>query len=51
MEQAWGIEVLQSTQFTAGAGILFDPNLYGRVVVREGLPGIRGWVEIDDRPP
>jgi HK97 family phage major capsid protein len=35
--QAWGIDVLQSTQFTAGVGVLFDTTLYGRAVVREGL--------------
>jgi hypothetical protein len=36
-EQAWGIDVLQSTQFTPGVGVLFDTTLYGRAVVREGL--------------
>jgi hypothetical protein len=47
VEQAWGIEVLQSTQFTAGVGILFDPNLYGRVVVREGLTTRIGYAGTD----
>jgi HK97 family phage major capsid protein len=37
VEQVWGVEVLQSTQFTQGVGVLLDTTLYGRAVVREGL--------------
>jgi HK97 family phage major capsid protein len=37
VEQVWGVPVLQSNQFTAGVGILFDTSLYGRAVVRERL--------------
>lgn len=29
--------MLQSTQFTAGEGILLDTNLFGRVAVRESM--------------
>jgi HK97 family phage major capsid protein len=37
VEQAWGVDVLESNQFTPGVGVLFDTTLYGRAVVREGL--------------
>jgi hypothetical protein len=37
VEQVFGVDVLQSTQFTAGVGVLFDTTLYGRAVVRESL--------------
>jgi HK97 family phage major capsid protein len=37
VEQAWGVPVLTSTQFTAGVGVLFSTALYGRAVVRESL--------------
>jgi HK97 family phage major capsid protein len=37
VDQAWGVDVLESTQFTPGVGVLFDTTIYGRVVVRESL--------------
>jgi hypothetical protein len=37
VEQIWGVEVLQSTAFTAGEGVLLDTTLVGRVAVREAL--------------
>jgi HK97 family phage major capsid protein len=37
VEQAWGIDVLTSTQFTAGVGVLFDTTQYGRAVIREPI--------------
>jgi HK97 family phage major capsid protein len=36
-ETVWGIDVLQSTEFTAGEGVLLDTTLFGRVAVREPL--------------
>jgi HK97 family phage major capsid protein len=47
VEQAWGVDVLQSTQFTAGEGILFDTTLYGRAVVRESLVTRLGYSGTD----
>ena len=37
VETAWGVEVVQSTQFTAGEAVLLDSQLFGRVAVRESL--------------
>ena len=37
VETAWGVEVVQSTQFTAGEAVLLDSTLFGRVAVRESL--------------
>ena len=37
VEQVWGVEVLQSTEITAGDGILLDTQLMGKVAVREPL--------------
>jgi HK97 family phage major capsid protein len=37
VDQAWGIDVLTSTQFTAGIGVLFDTTQYGRAVIREPI--------------
>jgi hypothetical protein len=37
VNQAWGIDVLVSTAFTAGTAVLLDTSIYGRVVVREPL--------------
>jgi HK97 family phage major capsid protein len=36
-ETAWGVDVIQSTQFTAGEAVLVDSTLVGRVAVRETL--------------
>jgi HK97 family phage major capsid protein len=36
-ETVWGIDVLQSTEFTAGEAVLLDTTLMGRVAVRESL--------------
>jgi len=33
----FGVDVLVSTQFTAGVAVLFDTQLYGRAVVREPI--------------
>jgi HK97 family phage major capsid protein len=37
VEQVFGVDVLQSVQFPAGQGILFDTTLYGRAVIREAM--------------
>ena len=37
VETAWGVDVLQSTAFTAGDAVLVDTTLVGRVAVRETL--------------
>ena len=37
VDNAWGLPVLTSTQFTAGTAVLVDTAIYGRVVVRESL--------------
>ena len=34
---AWGVSVIQSTAFTAGAAVLLDNSLMGRVAVRESI--------------
>jgi Phage capsid family len=36
-ETAWGVEILQSTEFVAGEGVLLDTQLMGRVAVREAM--------------
>ena len=36
-ETAWGVDVLQSTQFTPGEAVLVDSTLVGRVAERETL--------------
>lgn len=36
-ETIWGVDVLQSTQFTAGEAVLLDTQLMGRAVIRESL--------------
>jgi HK97 family phage major capsid protein len=36
-ESVWGVDVLVSTQFTAGKAVLVDTSLVGRVAVRESL--------------
>jgi HK97 family phage major capsid protein len=36
-ETVWGIDVLQSTEFTVGEAVLLDTSLMGRVAVRESL--------------
>jgi HK97 family phage major capsid protein len=36
-ETVWGVDVLQSTEFTAGEGVLLDSTLAGYVAVRETL--------------
>jgi hypothetical protein len=33
----WDVPVVQSTEFTAGEGVLLDSSLFGRVAVRESL--------------
>ena len=35
--QLWGVQVLPTTQITAGAGLLLDTNKFGFVVVREAI--------------
>jgi hypothetical protein len=47
VEQCWGVDALQSTQFTAGVGILFDTTSYGRVVVHESLVTRIGYAGTD----
>jgi len=47
VEQAWGIDVLQSVQFTPGVGVLLDTTIYGRVVVRESLVTRIGYAGTD----
>jgi HK97 family phage major capsid protein len=47
VEQIWGVDVLQSSQFTAGQGVLLDTTLYGRVVVRESLVTRIGYTGTD----
>jgi hypothetical protein len=37
VNNAWGVDVLTSTQFTLGQVVLLDTQIYGRVVVRESL--------------
>lgn len=37
VEQVFGVDVLQSTEFNKGDGILLDTTLFGRVAVRESL--------------
>jgi HK97 family phage major capsid protein len=37
VEQVWGVDVLQSTEFTAGEGVLLYTQLMGKVAVRESL--------------
>ena len=37
VETAWGVDVLTSTQFTAGEAVLLDTQLMGRVAVRETI--------------
>ncbi len=34
---AWGIDCIQSTQFTPGEAVLLDTTLFGRVAVRETI--------------
>jgi HK97 family phage major capsid protein len=46
-EQVWGIDVLQSTAFAAGTGILLDTTLFGRVAVREALTLRVGYANDD----
>jgi len=47
VEQVWGIEVLQSTEFTPGEGVLLDTTLFGRVAVRETLTLRIGYANDD----
>jgi HK97 family phage major capsid protein len=47
VNQAWGVDVLVSTQFTAGTFTLVDTSLYGRVVVRESLVTRIGYAGTD----
>jgi HK97 family phage major capsid protein len=37
VNSAWGVDVLVSTQFTAGTAVLLDTSFYGRAVIRESL--------------
>ena len=37
VEQVFGVDVLQSTEFNKGDGILLDTTVFGRVAVRESL--------------
>lgn len=37
VESIWGVDVIQSTEFTAGEAVLLDSKLFGRVAVRESL--------------
>ena len=36
-DSIWGVDVLESTQFTPGEAVLVDTSLVGRVAVREAL--------------
>jgi HK97 family phage major capsid protein len=47
VSSAWGVDVLVSTQFTAGTVVLVDTSLYGRVVVRESLVTRIGYAGSD----
>jgi HK97 family phage major capsid protein len=37
VQQVWGVDVIESTAFVAGEGVLLDSQLMGRVAVREPL--------------
>ena len=45
--QLWGVQVLRTTQITAGAGLLLDTNKFGFVVVREAI-SLRTGTNDDD---
>src|SRR5262249_53593675 len=50
VEQAntvFGIDVLVSTQFTAGIAVLFDTQIYGRAVAREPIIPRIGYAGTD----
>jgi hypothetical protein len=47
VDQAWGVEVLQSTAFAAGEAVLVDSTLVGRVAVREPLTVRLGYANDD----
>lgn len=46
-ETAWGVDVLQSVQFTPGEAVLLDSTLVGRVAVRETLVLRLGYAGAD----
>jgi HK97 family phage major capsid protein len=46
-ETVWGIDVLQSTAFTAGEAVLIDSTLFGRIAVREALTLRLGFANDD----
>jgi HK97 family phage major capsid protein len=46
-ETVWGVEVLQSTQFNPGDGVLIDSTLMGYVAVRESLVLRIGYAGVD----
>jgi HK97 family phage major capsid protein len=47
VNEAWGVPVLVSTQFSPGTFVLVDTSIYGRVVVRESLVTRIGYAGTD----
>jgi hypothetical protein len=47
VDSIWGVDVLQSTAFTPGDGVLLDTTLVGRVAVREALTVRLGYSGTD----
>jgi hypothetical protein len=47
VETVWGVDVLQSTAFGAGTGILLDTTLFGRVAAREPVTLRIGYANDD----